>query len=284
MATASAATSTVATTTVGAAEVGTSRTAAENDALVNALLPPGSSSVLQRQLEVFATLVDEVYESYGGAYTSAGILRRVPYRHQPPAPEPQFNGLTACPRFSQAEAALRSLHEKRRLVRRLTITQHDAYVARELAAEGAAGVGVAAAVALLCGAFGACTPPGGGLPAHLLTNYVVFTAVHMLLHTAILAAAYRTCAWLGKLRSIALGLASLATYYLLLVPTAKPWHRPPASPAPAYLPAALLWPLYGDGIHWRLIHLLSNGFAWAYGTYEWYHSFSCVRLRNGLRY
>ncbi|GLI69112.1 hypothetical protein VaNZ11_013660, partial [Volvox africanus] len=91
----------------------------------------------------------------------------------------------------QAEAALRSLHEKRRLVRRLTITQHDAYVARELAAEGAAGVGVAAAVALLCGAFGACTSHSGGLQVQLLTNYVVFTAVHMLLHTAILAAAYR---------------------------------------------------------------------------------------------
>ncbi len=64
----------------------------------------------------------------------------------------------------------------------------------------------------------------------------------------------------------------------------EPWHRPPASPSPAYLPAALLWPLYGDGLHWRLIHLTSNGFAWAYGTYEWHHSFSCVRLRNGLRY
>lgn len=36
---------------------------------------------------------------------------------------------------TQAEASLRSLCEKRRLVRRLTITQHDAYVARGERAE-----------------------------------------------------------------------------------------------------------------------------------------------------
>ncbi|KXZ56839.1 hypothetical protein GPECTOR_1g757 [Gonium pectorale] len=199
----------------------------------------------------------------------------------------------------QAEAALRSLHEKRRLVRRLTITQHDAYVARELAAEGAAGVAVAAGVALLCGAFGACRPHGISVPVQTVANYAAFTVVHVLLHTGILAAAYRASAWLGTRRAMALGLAVLAGHYLLLVPAAKvllslppvpprlnlePWHRSPDQPPPLYPVAALLWPLYGDGVHWRLIHLLSNGFAWAYGAYEWYHSFSCVRLRNGLRY
>jgi hypothetical protein len=61
----------------------------------------------------------------------------------------------------------------------------------ELAAEGTVGVAVASAVAALCGAFGACTAHGGGVQVQHLTNYVVFTAVHMLLHTAILAAAYR---------------------------------------------------------------------------------------------
>lgn len=66
----------------------------------------------------------------------------------------------------------------------------------ELAAEGAAGVAVVAAVALLCGSFGACSSSSGGeLPVAQLSNYVVFTAVHMLLHTAVLAAAYR---WGGR--------------------------------------------------------------------------------------
>ena len=63
--------------------------------------------------------------------------------------------------------------------------------AAELVAEGAVGVAVAAAVVVLCGVFGACSAQGDGLVAAQLTNYVVFTAVHVLLHTAILAAAYR---------------------------------------------------------------------------------------------
>ncbi len=64
----------------------------------------------------------------------------------------------------------------------------------------------------------------------------------------------------------------------------EPWHRRPGDPPPAWPLAVLLWPLYGDGLHWRAIHLLSNGFAWLYGAYEWEHSFSRVRQRNGLRY
>ena len=109
----------------------------------------------------------------------------------------------------------------------------------------------------------------------------------------------RVSAWLGTRRSLVLGGAWLLGHYCLAVPAARrllllrrlpprlnlePWHRAAADPPPHYAAAALLWPLYGDGLHWQLIHLLSNGFAWAYGAYEWQHSFSAVRARNGLRY
>lgn len=53
---------------------------------------------------------------------------RPPRLTPPSACSPSSSPLLPHP--AQAEAALRALHEKRRLVRRLTITQHDAYVAR----------------------------------------------------------------------------------------------------------------------------------------------------------
>ncbi len=49
-------------------------------------------------------------------------------------------------------------------------------------------------------------------------HYTVFTGMHMLLHSAVLAAAYRTCAGLGTRRALRSGLAAISGYYLLLVP------------------------------------------------------------------
>ncbi|KAJ9526882.1 hypothetical protein QJQ45_017742, partial [Haematococcus lacustris] len=51
---------------------------------------------------------------------------------------------------------------------------------------------------------------------------------------------------------------------------------------PYYPLAVLIWPFFGVGLRWRLIHVLSNSFAWAYGVWEFRASYRYVKLRNGL--
>lgn len=57
---------------------------------------------------------------------------------------------------------------------------------------------------------------------------------------------------------------------------------PQAMSQPFYPLAVLLWPLFGTGMRWRALHVLSNCFAWCYGVYEFRASYGYVKSRNGL--
>lgn len=74
-------------------------------------------------------------------------------------------------------------------MRRLTLTHHDNYIRREVAAELGAGAALLLALSLGCFAWpGACSVFGNFI------NFAVFTFTHLMIHTVILAAAYRTSA------------------------------------------------------------------------------------------
>jgi hypothetical protein len=91
-----------------------------------------------------------------------------------------------------AEAERASVKAKRRLVRRLTLDQHSSYIRKEVVAEF--GLGTAGLLLLA----GMCSV---GPPLCLLfdgvLNFAAFTFIHIMIHTAIQAAAYRTCAACG---------------------------------------------------------------------------------------
>ncbi|KAL6760306.1 hypothetical protein V8C86DRAFT_2433645 [Haematococcus lacustris] len=140
-----------------------------------------------------------------------------------------------------------------------------------------------------------------------LEKHRVFTLTHVLIHTALLAAAYRTAARVGARRALLLGLAAILLYYCVVVwavqrlsgitqpksavsagvhSAGQLGGAAVAVPAHVSLPyyplAVLIWPFFGVGLRWRLIHVLSNSFAWAYGVWEFRASYRYVKLRNGL--
>jgi hypothetical protein len=91
-----------------------------------------------------------------------------------------------------AEAERATAAAKRRLVRRLTLDQHRSFVRREVAAEFGLGAGVLLLLAGVCG-----LGPSVCLLFDGLLNFVAFTLIHMMIHTAMQAAACRACASLG---------------------------------------------------------------------------------------
>mmetsp|Transcript_5088 Transcript_5088/g.11056 ORF Transcript_5088/g.11056 Transcript_5088/m.11056 type:complete len:397 (-) Transcript_5088:348-1538(-) len=194
----------------------------------------------------------------------------------------------------QAEEKMKALREKRRLVRRLTLTHHESYVKREVAFELSASSGALLLLSAACLAW-----PHASWVLHALINFAAFTAMHLLIHTAMLAASYRAGALLGCRAALVSGVLAICTYYLLLVPSVQmmlgiqqvpphlnlePWGRQPGSPRPFYPAALLIWPVFGTSVQWRFMHAISNTFAWAYGIYEWGCSLRVVKACNNIKY
>jgi hypothetical protein len=189
-------------------------------------------------------------------------------------------------------AAAEGARERRVVLRRYTQQQHNAYCKHELALQFALFAAAAAALAATCRlAPAACALAGDAAPV------LAFVFTHLLTHHALLAAAARCAAAVGERKALVRGLAALAAYYLLLCPAASavlgtgdrlpesldlaPW-RPNRTRPPRYLPAALLWPFFGGGWDWRLVSVLTNGAAWAFGIAAWRREWRFMAGANGL--
>ncbi|KAG1678316.1 hypothetical protein FOA52_013937 [Chlamydomonas sp. UWO 241] len=186
----------------------------------------------------------------------------------------------------QLEGLIRGVLERRRLVRRATLTLHQAFVQRELALEVTAST-------LLLGCLTAASLVGVAPSWRLATfmNIVAFTVTHLLCHSVLLSLAYSAAARHGTVRSLGLGLVAILGYYLAVVPliqaltgidtmparlNLEPWGRPDDAALPLYHAAALIWPLFGVGVPWQAIHTVSNTVA--------RHSFSVAKARNHIKF
>ena len=64
----------------------------------------------------------------------------------------------------------------------------------------------------------------------------------------------------------------------------EPWRRVSHNNQQPFYPLAMIiWPFFGTSWHWRLIHVVSNCFAWCFGVYEWNQEYRYVKSRNGLK-
>lgn len=220
------------------------------------------------------------------------------------------------------EAERLRILEKRKLVRKSTLTHHGEYVRRELAWEVSGGSAVLVALAAVC----ALWPAACGL-VHSAAHCVLFFLAQLLLHTLMSFLGYRACAWLRQGAALALGLAAAAVHYAVLVAlllwdgrgagagTAShmSWllARPPAPwvrlhPPAANQPEAWQPRLSGLGAlqqqqacgttnglsvmglepwsGWHGVLVLSGSLAWSYGVLQWTRVERYVKQRNGLKF
>lgn len=188
------------------------------------------------------------------------------------------------------ESEIATLRAKEHVVRRLTLTQHETYVRHEFVMQFGFGLMVLLLCCLLCAVQdGFCS-----LVDHL-KNFTAFTFIHVMIHSVVLACAYRMSAAVGSRTAVVIGLGAILAYYVVLTGLVQymtgihqlpphlnlePWHR---HERPFYPLAMIIWPFYGTSLHWRVIHVVSNTFAWCYGVYEWNQEYRIVREKNGLK-
>ena len=110
-------------------------------------------------------------------------------------------------------AAVVAAHEAPAVVVRQAsrLTHHDSYVRQEFACQ----LGLGALGTLLC-CLNWSEYAGLGLYLNGLTNFMAFTFVHIMIHSIILAFAYRLCAKIRTRACLCLGVFTILTYYCVL--------------------------------------------------------------------